>query len=55
MLLKSISQSFGCPSGVIAKFLDSNLEINEFELRSRDNVHFCMAKDLSPLIPHVMG
>ena len=48
----------GCPRGVIVKALDCGIVVNEFELQSRDNVHFktnSLGKGMKPLILPAMG
>ena len=48
----------GSPCGVIAKVLDSDLKISEFELQSDYYLHFqtnTLGKGMNPLIPWAVG
>ena len=53
-----LPQGWGCPRGVMVKAMDCGTIVNEFELQSRDYVHFranTLGNGMDPLILLAMG
>ena len=58
LLIKEVKPNKGSPHGIVAKVLDSSLEITKFKLQSHYNIHFqtnILRKGVNPLIPPAIG